>query len=157
MISADLKFYHLCTVLCHLCINDEQWVLKPEGRVTYYRDVDQKIWFSISPMLTLLWQAAPLHRLDVQLSVANQYVQQTGLTSLGLPTEFWFSASRELKPPPNASIKRYHQTQALMGATRPASGKCHVHTPNKGSQIALITCLSVSLCLNARRETRRPH
>ena len=41
-----------------------------------------------------------------------------------------------------------------MGATRPASGKCHVHTPNKGSQTALITRLSVSLCLNARRETR---
>ena len=65
-------------------------MLKPEGRVTYYRDVDQKSWFSISPMLTLSWQAALLHRLDVQLSVANQYVQQTGLTSLGLPTEFWF-------------------------------------------------------------------
>lgn len=78
--------------------HDGQWVLKPEGRVTYYRDVDQKNWFSISPMLTLSWQAAPQHRLGVQLSVANQYVQQTGFTSLGLPTEFWFSASRELKP-----------------------------------------------------------
>ena len=45
-----------------------------------------------------------------------------------------------------------------MGATRPASGiKAKVHTPNKGSQTALITRLSVSLCLNARRGTRRPH
>ena len=35
-----------------------------------------------------------------------------------------------------SSTKRYHQTLALMGATRLASGKM---TLNKGSQIALIT------------------
>ena len=35
-----------------------------------------------------------------------------------------------------------------MGATRPASGiKAKAHTPNKGSQTALITRLFVSLCL----------
>ena len=53
--------------------------------------------------------------------------------------------------------KRYHQTQALMGATRPASGiKAKAHTPtNKGSQTALITCLSVNLRFNARRGTHR--
>ena len=58
-----------------------------------------------------------------------------------------------------------------MGATRPASEKCYVHTLNKGSQTAVITRLSVSLCLKIlkiptrdqaakkmpRRETRRPH
>ena len=49
---------------------------------------------------------------------------------------------------PNATTKRYHQTQALMGATRPASGiKAKAHTSNKGSQTALITRLLVSLCL----------
>ena len=46
-----------------------------------------------------------------------------------------------------------------MGATRLASGifqqprlaeKCNVHTLNKGSQTALITRLSVSLCLKFR-------
>ena len=48
----------------------------------------------------------------------------------------------------NATTKHYHKTQALMGATRPASGiKAKTYTPNKGSQTALITCLSVSLCL----------
>ena len=62
----------------------------------------------------------------------------------------------------NASTKRkqqtLHQTQALMGATRLASGiKAKAHTPNKGSQTVLITRLSVNLCLNARRGTRRPH
>ena len=52
----------------------------------------------------------------------------------------------------NASTKRkqqtLHQTQALMGATRPASDiKAKTHTPNKSSQTALITRLLVSLCL----------
>ena len=54
-----------------------------------------------------------------------------------------------------ATTKRKHQTQALMGATRPVSGiKAKVYTLlNKDSQTALITCLSVSLSLI--RETRR--
>ena len=38
----------------------------------------------------------------------------------------------------------------------PRALKTKAHTPNKGSQTALNT-LSVNLCLNARRETRRPH
>ena len=65
------------------------------------------------------------------------------------------------------------QSQSLMGATRLASGhfsaassrvgffssfvpreKCNVHTLNKGSQIAVITLLSVSLCLKIRCGTR---
>ena len=36
-------------------------------------------------------------------------------------------------------------------------GKRNAHILNKGSQTALIICLPVSLCLNARRGTRRPH
>ena len=39
----------------------------------------------------------------------------------------------------NASTKRYHKTQALMGATRPAGIKEKTHTPNIGSQTVLIT------------------
>ena len=42
-----------------------------------------------------------------------------------------------------------------MGATRPASEKCNVHTLTKGLQTALITWLFVSFCLNFRRGTRR--
>ena len=61
--------------------------------------------------------------------------------------------------PQNVSTKRKHQVQAQMGATRPASGiKAKAYTLlNKDSQTALITYLSVSFCLNARRGTRRPH
>ena len=45
-----------------------------------------------------------------------------------------------------------------MGATRPASGiKAKANTLNKGSQTVLITRLAVSLSLDARRGTRRPH
>ena len=57
-----------------------------------------------------------------------------------------------------ATTKRKHKTQALMGATRLAGIKAKAHTLlNKDSQTALITYLSVNLCLNARRGTRRPH
>ncbi len=54
---------------------------------------------------------------------------------------------------PNAITKRYHQTLTLMGATRLASGKKAI---NKGSQTALITCLSVSLCLNVPTRDASP-
>ena len=58
-----------------------------------------------------------------------------------------------------ATTKRKHKMLPLMGATRLASGiKAKAHTLlNKDSQTALITYLSVNLCLNARRGTRRPH
>ena len=60
--------------------------------------------------------------------------------------------------PLNAGTKRKHKTQALMGATRLASGKMQCsYTTSKGSQTARITLKSVNLCLDARRETRRPH
>ena len=40
----------------------------------------------------------------------------------------------------NATTKLKRQTLPLMGATRPASGiKAKVHTPNKGSQTAVIS------------------
>ncbi len=68
----------------------------------------------------------------------------------------WVTHWRSLQK--DATTKCKHKTQALMGATRPASGtKEKAHTPNKGSQTVLITLMSVSLCLNARRGTRRPH
>ncbi len=51
--------------------------------------------------------------------------------------------------PLNASTKRYHKTQALMGATRPAGIKAKAHTPNKDSQTVLNTLLPVNLCLDA--------
>ena len=38
----------------------------------------------------------------------------------------------------------------------PGSNKC-LYNINKGSQTVLVTRLSVSLCLGARRGTRRPH
>ena len=49
--------------------------------------------------------------------------------------------------PLSTSTKRKHKTQALMGATRLASGKMQCsYTISKGSQTARITLMSVSLC-----------
>ena len=59
--------------------------------------------------------------------------------------------------PLNASIKLKHKTLPLMGATRLASGiKAKAHTPNKGSQTALITLMSVSLALKSDAERVAP-
>ena len=47
---------------------------------------------------------------------------------------------------PNANTKRKHQTQALMGATRLASGQIQEKSPRQNE-----------IAENTRRETRRPH
>ena len=52
---------------------------------------------------------------------------------------------------PNAIIKRYHQTLALMGATRLASGKKKAISNSKQSLV------NADSSLLARRGTRRPH
>ena len=66
----------------------------------------------------------------------------------------------------DASSKRKQQTQALNAtsnggdASRASGIKAKTHTlitNKKDSQTALIIRLSVSLFLNARRGTRRPH
>ena len=49
-----------------------------------------------------------------------------------------------------------HQTLPL-NATSNGGDASRVGKINKDSQIALITLLSVSLCLKSRRGTRRPH
>ena len=52
--------------------------------------------------------------------------------------------------PSNASSKRKQQTQALNASTNGGDAsrvKAKTHTPNKGSQTALITRLLVSHCL----------
>ena len=68
----------------------------------------------------------------------------SGVTLIGVWLCFYANGLKHQTLSPNATSKRYQQTLPLMGATRPASGiKAKVHTPNKGSQAALITRLSV--------------
>ena len=55
----------------------------------------------------------------------------------------------------DSSTKCYHKTQALMGR-RVSRRKCNAYTLNKGSQTALITLKSVSLCFNARTRDASP-
>ena len=55
-----------------------------------------------------------------------------------------------------ATTKRKHKTQA-QNATTNGGDASRVGKINKDSQIALITLLSVNLCLKSRRGTRRPH
>ena len=79
-----------------------------------------------------------------KLPIAWHLHMLSGVSLIGVWLCFYANGLKHQTQASNASIKRYQQTLPLMGATRPASGiKAKVHTPNKGSQAALITRLSV--------------
>ncbi len=78
--------------------HDERWQLKPECRLSYYHTIDRHAYFSASPMLSLMWQPTPRQRWTLQASRTYQYIHQLGFTSLGLPTEFWFSSTQKINP-----------------------------------------------------------
>ena len=78
-----------------------------------------------------------------KLPIAWHLHMLSGVTLIGVWLCFYANGLKHQTLSPNAITKRYQQTLLLMGATRPAGIKAKVHTPNKGSQAALITRLSV--------------
>ena len=78
-----------------------------------------------------------------KLPIAWHLHMLSGVTLIGVWLCFYANGLKHQTLSPNAITKRYQQTLPLMGATRPAGIKAKVHTPNKGSQAALITRLSV--------------
>lgn len=67
-------------------------------RFTYFRSDDNQGYFCSSPQARLTWKINSEHSLAAHTSISHQFLHQTGFTSLGLPTEFWFASNREQKP-----------------------------------------------------------
>ncbi len=58
----------------------------------------QTSYYGVSPSAKVLWDASSHTRVSLHLGIHHQYLFQTGFTSSGLPTEFWFSADRLRRP-----------------------------------------------------------
>lgn len=52
----------------------------------------------MSPSAKLFWDMSSQSQLSLHLGIHHQYLFQTGFSSSGLPTEFWFSADRLRRP-----------------------------------------------------------
>ena len=58
----------------------------------------QVSFYGMSPSAQVFWNMSSTGRLSLHLGIHHQYLFQTGFTSSGLPTEFWFSADSLRRP-----------------------------------------------------------
>lgn len=93
-------------------------------RTSLYRAFgDKKTFYSADPDATLRWQLSAETTISANIGVKHQYLFQTGFSGIGLPTEFWFSASTTHKPQYSYNVaatvdtylhdKTYHATLEL--------------------------------------------
>lgn len=67
-------------------------------RVCYFHSPDGQSYLRPAPQAKLAWRLNSEQKLTIHLSLSNQFIHQTGFSSLGLPTEFWFASSRNQEP-----------------------------------------------------------
>ena len=58
----------------------------------------QKSYYRMMPHLGVHYNLSPSAKLNLNLGIRNQYLFQTGFSSAGLPTEFWFAADANHRP-----------------------------------------------------------
>ena len=79
-------------------------ILKPEIRMnagvraSLYYSFDHSTFYSFDPSLTLAYQTSRNSTFSISCGTQHQYISQTGFSSIGLPTEFWYSACRAHRP-----------------------------------------------------------
>lgn len=74
----------------------ENLLMELGARVSGYHC--QKSFYRVMPHLKFNYDLSPSAILNLNLGIRNQYLFQTGFSSAGLPTEFWFAANQNHRP-----------------------------------------------------------
>ena len=74
----------------------EKLLMEMGARVSGYHC--QKSFYRVMPHLKLNYVLSQSAKLNLNLGIRNQYLFQTGFSSAGLPTEFWFAADKNHRP-----------------------------------------------------------
>ena len=74
----------------------EKLLMEMGARVSGYHC--QKSFYRVMPHLKFNYDLSPSAKLNLNLGIRNQYLFQTGFSSAGLPTEFWFAADQNHRP-----------------------------------------------------------
>lgn len=74
----------------------ENLLMELGARVSGYHC--QKSFYRVMPHLKFTCDLSPSAKLNLNLGIRNQYLFQTGFSSAGLPTEFWFAADQNHRP-----------------------------------------------------------
>lgn len=74
----------------------EKLLMELGARVSGYHC--QKSFYRVMPHLKFNYDLSQSAKLNLNLGIRNQYLFQTGFSSAGLPTEFWFAADQNHRP-----------------------------------------------------------
>src|SRR5574344_993641 len=67
-------------------------------RLSLYHASDNHCFFASDPSLSLSYILSEGSRIALNCGSQHQYISQTGFTSAGLPTEFWYSSNKTHQP-----------------------------------------------------------
>ncbi|MBP1541479.1 MAG: TonB-dependent receptor [Prevotella sp.] len=64
------------------------------GRATFYQYGDYRR-LAVDPAVSVKWNVGAVGEFTLRGSLKHQYMHRSGFSNMGLPTEFWFSASQD--------------------------------------------------------------
>lgn len=79
-------------------ILDSNFKLNVGIRSTFYHDYNNSSFVSADPSVTITDMISDCSNLSISFGTQHQYISQTGFSSIGLPTEFWYSTNNIHKP-----------------------------------------------------------
>lgn len=91
-----------------------EWAMKTGMRLTYYSGNNIQH-TSADPMLSLSYSNPLIGNWNLNFRMQHQYLFQSGFTSMGFPTEFWFTAGKEFKPQSSKSVSLTYDIPLFQG------------------------------------------
>lgn len=76
----------------------DRWNLDSSIRGSYYLSPERQYDLSLSPDISISYNAYHLGKVTASYGIRHQYLFQAGLSNIGLPVEFWFAAGRYSLP-----------------------------------------------------------
>lgn len=91
----------------------DSWKLRAGGRLNQYTLLGEHPFFHFDPSISLIRTIDVDQELEMCYSHRHQYLFQSGFSSIGFPTEFWYPSNREM-PPQSAHLVSLSYTLPLI-------------------------------------------
>jgi hypothetical protein len=104
--------YSLCADYSH---SWEKWHLQAGAKGNLYITSDGKTFAAIDPSVCISHVTSDFGKLSFVYGWQHQYLFQTGFSSMGLPTEFWFSCGKYSPPQYARSLSLTYDTELFDG------------------------------------------
>jgi len=125
-LTAGVKFSYYRTSFAQNTFEADAWVsqehdftywlsMSASARLEYFRADDRRNHFGFSPDLDFTFRLPGAGKIILGASVRHQYIFQTGITSLNMPLEFWFTAGRYSDPQRSINVDANYKFDFLAG------------------------------------------